>query len=76
MRDGMFYPTRQSRVDGKNENTVYPHVARTLQATRRAAHETRRAGLEPVQYWARLLKGLIAYPVDKATITMCILTEC
>ena len=24
---------------------------------------------------ARLLKGLIAYPVDKATITICILTK-
>ena len=30
-------------------------------------------------YWARLLKGLpviIAYPVDKGTITICILTKC
>ena len=26
--------------------------------------------------WVRLLKGLIAYPVDKAAITICILTKC
>ena len=25
--------------------------------------------------WVRLLKGLIAYPVNKATITICILTK-
>ena len=26
--------------------------------------------------WDQLLKGLIAYSVNKATITMCILTKC
>ena len=29
---------------------------------------------EPVHFWVRLLKGLKAYPVDKATITICIST--
>ena len=29
-----------------------------------------------LHFWVRLLKGLIAYPVDRATISICILIKC